>query len=74
MGATLSRGVWVDGLENSIVAGLVVLVGFILSSTVATFVDFGVALDKLLLRERNKFTGGDEVSTLEGSSCGESPA
>ena len=42
-------------------------------TTIAAGVDLG-ALNELLLREGDEVAGGNEVSTLEGSGGGESPA
>ena len=69
-------GVWVDGLELGVVAILVVLVGAVLETTIAAVVavlDVG-AVNELLLGEAQELARGNEVSTLEGTGGGESPA
>jgi len=69
-------GVRVDGLELGLGAILVVLVSFLLKSTVASQVavlEVG-AINELLLGEGEELTSGNLVSTLEGSGGGEGPA
>ena len=72
---TVSRGVWVDGLELSGVA-LVVSVGTRLETTIAAHVAVsdGGAVNELLLGEGEELTSGNEVGTFDGTSGGESPA
>ena len=72
---TVSRGVWVDGLELSGVA-LVVVVGTSLETTIAAqvAVSDGGAVNELLLGEGEELTSGNEVGTFDGTSGGESPA
>jgi len=57
-------------------AGLVVLVGSGLETTVATKVAVpdSSAGNELLLGEGEELTGGNEVGTFEGASGGEGPA
>ena len=71
-GSTSARGVRVGGLLNHR-GGLGVLEGVVHKTTIAAVVLLG-ALNELLLGERNKLAGGEEVSTLEGTGGGESPA
>ena len=52
---------------------LSILEGGILPSSIAS-IGGGVAVNELLLREGEEVSGGDEVSSLDGSSGGESPA
>ena len=73
---TTSGGVGVDSFELCVEAILVVFVGVGLETTVTTVVavlDVG-AVNELLFRERKQGAGGNEVSTFEGTSRGESPA
>merc|ERR1712039_787334 len=71
-GSTSSRGVRIGILGDH--RGLLsVLESVVHETTIATGVDGG-ALDELLLREGNEVAGGNEVSTLQGTGGGESPA
>ena len=71
-GNTVSGGIRIRVLGDH--RGLLgVLESVVHETTVATGVD-GRALDELLLREGDEVAGGNEVSTLEGSGGGESPA
>jgi hypothetical protein len=68
----------VNGLVDVVVLEVLSLLlgvdeGVGLPTTVAS-VGGGVAINELLLGEGEEFTGGDEVSTLDGSGGGESPA
>jgi len=58
------------------VASLIVFVGVVLEATVATHVPISDSstVNELLLRERLKLSGGNEVGTFKGSSGGEGPA
>jgi hypothetical protein len=72
----VSGFVWVVSLELKLVR-LGVLESVLLETTVATVVtplEAGGAVNELLLGERDEATGGEEVSTFEGTSGGESPA
>ena len=73
---TVARGVGVVSLEHGIVAGLEVVVGVVLETTVTTHVAVleESAINELLLGEGKKLSGGEEVSALEGTGGGESPA
>ena len=75
VGNTVSRGVWVDGLELSVVS-LVVLVSVGLETTVATVVSEEAvrARNELLLREGKELSSGNEMGTFDGTSGGERPA
>ena len=57
-------------------ASLIVFVGVVLETTVATHVPISdsSAVNELLLREGLKLSGGYEVGTFKGSSGGEGPA
>jgi hypothetical protein len=76
LGGLLTRNVGVGILELSVV-GLVVVHGTLRVATIASIgaiVSAIGAVDKLLLREGEEFSSGDEVGTLERSGGGEGPA
>ena len=66
----------VDGLELSVVASLVVVVGLASKTTIAAVVAVveTSAGDELLLREGEEFTRLDLVGTFKRASGGEGPA
>merc|ERR1712039_421585 len=71
-GSTSSRGVRISFLGDH--RGLLsVLESVVHETTIAAGVDGG-ALDELFLREGNEVSGSEEVSTLERTGGGESPA
>jgi hypothetical protein len=71
-GLSLSRGVRILSLSDQGV-GLNIFESIVHKTTVAAIV-LGGALDKLLFREGNELARLDEVSTLQRSGGGESPA
>jgi len=72
LAGTVSGLVWVLGLELKW-GGLDVLEGIVHKTTVATVVSLG-AVNELLLGEGVEGSGGEEFSTLDGTSGGEGPA
>jgi intein/homing endonuclease len=70
-----SGGVRVRSLSINSLVGNDVLEGLVHETTVATLVAFGGrAIDEVLLRKADERLGGQEVSTLDGTSGGERPA